>query len=172
MNPLKPSFTNDLFLEKAGKIVESKILTQCIIKFAQLVKNITLIALLFLLIYLMLRQTYYIGIYAIYDSKSVHLILEQILNFFLYLSFFSMIVIYLEKRENFSLRYLIYIGITATVRYIIVNRSDAMQNLLLTLVILLLIFGYLLLTPSMNELRSYFKNRRWQRIEQKRTSIQ
>ncbi|MEH7484482.1 phosphate-starvation-inducible PsiE family protein, partial [Neobacillus drentensis] len=164
--------TNDLFLEKAGKIVESKILTQCIIKFAQLVKNITLIALLFLLIYLMLRQTYYIGIYAIYDSKSVHLILEQILNFFLYLSFFSMIVIYLEKRENFSLRYLIYIGITATVRYIIVNRSDAMQNLLLTLVILLLIFGYLLLTPSMNELRSYFKNRRWQRIEQKRTSIQ
>ncbi|PGY08222.1 phosphate-starvation-inducible protein PsiE [Bacillus sp. AFS031507] len=120
----------------------------------------------------MLRQTYYIGIYAIYDSKSVHLILEQILNFFLYLSFFSMIVIYLEKRENFSLRYLIYIGITATVRYIIVNRSDAMQNLLLTLVILLLIFGYLLLTPSMNELRSYFKNRRWQRIEQKRTSIQ
>ncbi|WP_256942416.1 MULTISPECIES: phosphate-starvation-inducible PsiE family protein [unclassified Bacillus (in: firmicutes)] len=152
--------------------MESKILTQCIIKFAQLVKNITLIALLFLLIYLMLRQTYYIGIYAIYDSKSVHLILEQILNFFLYLSFFSMIVIYLEKRENFSLRYLIYIGITATVRYIIVNRSDAMQNLLLTLVILLLIFGYLLLTPSMNELRSYFKNRRWQRIEQKRTSIQ
>jgi protein PsiE len=152
--------------------VESKILTQCIIKFAQLVKNITLIALLFLLIYLMLRQTYYIGIYAIYDSKSVHLILEQILNFFLYLSFFSMIVIYLEKRENFSLRYLIYIGITATVRYIIVNRSDAMQNLLLTLVILLLIFGYLLLTPSMNELRIYFKNRRWQHIEQKRTSIQ
>ncbi|MEH7376986.1 phosphate-starvation-inducible PsiE family protein, partial [Neobacillus drentensis] len=131
-----------------------------------------LIALLFLLIYLMLRQTYSIGIYAIYDSKSVHLILEQILNFFLYLSFFSMIVIYLEKRENFSLRYLIYIGITATVRYIIVNRSDAMQNLLLTLVILLLIFGYLLLTPSMNELRSYFKNRRRQRIEQKRTSIQ
>ncbi len=117
-------------------------------------------------------QTYEIGINAIYESKSNHLILTQILNFFLYLSFFTMIVIYLEKREQFSLRHLIYIGITATVRYIIVNRSDAMQNLLLTLVILLLIIGYILLTPSKNEWRSYVKHKRWQYIEQKRTPIQ
>lgn len=147
-------------------------LPQVVTKFAQVIKNINLIALLLLLSYLMIRQMYFIGVYAITDSSNVHLILEQMLNFFLYFGFFSMNVMYFKQGEHFPLRYLLYIGITATVRYIIVNRSDGMQNLLLTLVILLLIIGYLLLTPSINGLRSYLMEKRRQRLEQKGTSIQ
>ncbi|XJZ27980.1 phosphate-starvation-inducible protein PsiE [Bacillota bacterium Lsc_1132] len=149
-----------------------KMLPQAIIKFAKIIQNMTLIALLLLLSYLMIRQTYVIGAYAINDTQNIHLILEQILNFFLYFAFFSMIVIYFKQGEHFPLRYLIYVGITATVRYIIVNRSDALQNLLLTLEILLLILGYLLLTPSKNSLLNYLLEKRRQRLEQKGTSVQ
>lgn len=152
--------------------MEYKMLPQAIIKFAKIIQNITLIALLLLLSYLMIRQTYVIGAYAINDTQNIHLILEQILNFFLYFAFFSMIVIYFKQGEHFPLRYLIYVGITATVRYIIVNRSDALQNLLLTLEILLLILGYLLLTPSKNSLLNFLLEKRRQRLEQKGTSVQ
>lgn len=151
--------------------MEYKILPQFVSKFSQVIKNISLIALLFLLSYLMIRQMFFIGVYAIYDAKNVHLILEQILNFFLYFAFFSMNVMYFKEGEHFPLRYLLYIGITATVRYIIVNRTNAMQNLLLTLVILLLILGYLMLSPSINGYRNYLMEKRRRELEQKRTSI-
>jgi protein PsiE len=95
--------------------MESGIIIHLVSKFAQAIINITLMALLLILGFLMLRLTYSIGVYAIYDSKNVHLILEQMLNFFLYFAFFSMIVIYYKNGGHFPLRYLIYIGITATV---------------------------------------------------------
>lgn len=147
-------------------------LPQVVSSFAKVIKNVTMILLLLLLSFLMIKQMYYIGVYAISDTKNVHLILEQILNFFLYFAFFSMSVIYFKEGEHFPLRYLLYIGITATVRYIIVNRSDAFSNLLLTFEILLLIVGYLLLTPSINGFRNYLMEKRRQRLEQKGTSVQ
>lgn len=128
--------------------MKNEIISQYVSNFAQIIKNITLIALLLLLSFLMLKQTYYISLDAIYDAKNVHLILEQMLNFFLYFAFFSMIIIYYKNGGHFPVRYLIYIGITATVRFIIVNRSDAMQNLLLSVVILLLIVSYILLDSN------------------------
>jgi protein PsiE len=117
-------------------------------KFAKLVQNVTLIVLLLILTFLMFRQAYSIGENAIYNSQDVHTILEQILSFFLYFAFFTTITICFKNGGHFPIRHLIYIGITATVRFIIVNRSDAMQNLLLSVVILLLIVGYILLTPK------------------------
>jgi protein PsiE len=150
--------------------MEYGIINHLVTKFAQAIINTTLIALLLLLGFLMLRQTYSIGVYDIYDSKNVHLILEQMLIFFLYFAFFSMIVIYYKNGSHFPLRYLIYIGITATVRFIIVNRSDAMQNLLLSMVILLLILGYILLTSS-KWLPKYLMGKRRKHNEQKGTSI-
>jgi protein PsiE len=144
---------------KRGKLMQDGIITHFVTKFNQAIINTTLIVLLLLLSFLMLKQIYYVGVYAIYDAKNVHLILEQMLNFFLYLAFFSMIVIYYKNGSHFPLRYLIYIGITATVRYIIVNRSNAMQNLLLSMVILVLILGYILLTPR-NGFSGYFMGKR------------
>jgi protein PsiE len=132
---------------KWGKLMQYGIIIHFVTKFAKAIINTTLIVLLLLLSFLMLKQIYYVGVYAFYDSKNVHLILEQMLNFFLYFAFFSMIVVYYKNGSHFPLRYLIYIGITATVRFIIVNRSNAMQNLLLSMVILVLILGYILLAP-------------------------
>lgn len=139
--------------------MKNEIISQYVSNFAQIIKNITLIALLLLLSFLMLKQTYYISLDAIYDAKNVHLILEQMLNFFLYFAFFSMIIIYYKNGGHFPVRYLIYIGITATVRFIIVNRSDAMQNLLLSVVILLLIVSYILL-DSNKWLSNYLINKK------------
>ncbi|MDP4169999.1 MAG: phosphate-starvation-inducible PsiE family protein [Bacillota bacterium] len=137
--------------------MENRIINFVVTKFSLVVRSLTLIALLVLLSFLMVRQTYSIGVLAVYHPENVHLILEQVVNFFLYFAFFSMILAYFKSGEYFQLRNLIYIGITGTLRFIIVNRSDAFQNLLLSIVILLLIFGYLLLTPSEKRLRSYLK---------------
>jgi protein PsiE len=152
--------------------LESSFLIQAVTKFTKTIKNITLIALLLLLSLLMFKQIYSIGVLAIYNPNEVHLILEQLLNFFLYLAFFSMIVVHFKNGEYFQLRYLVYVGITVTLRYIIVNRSDAMQNLLLSIVIVLLIIGYLLLTPANKGFRSYLKDKRRKYLEQKGTSLQ
>lgn len=151
--------------------MENRILKFVVTKFSLAVRSFNLIVLLVLLGFLMVRQTYSIGVLAIYHSNDVHLILEQVVNFFLYFAFFSMIVTYFKNGEYFQLRNLIYIGITATLRFIIVNRSDAFQNLLLSIVILLLIFSYLLLTPSKKRFRSYLKAKRRKRDEQKGASI-
>jgi protein PsiE len=154
------------------KKLDSGMLNQIVTKFAQAIKNITLVTLLFLLTILMFKQVYTIGVFAINNPKQVHLILEQLLNFFLYLAFFSMIVVHFKNGEYFQLRYLVYVGITVTLRYIIVNKSDAMQNLLLSIVIVLLIIGYLLLTPAKTGFRSYLNDKGRKDLEQKGTSIQ
>ncbi len=58
-----------------------------------------------------------------------------------------MIVVYFKEDYHFPIRYLLYIGITATLRFIIISRDNATQNLLLSVVIVLLLIGYLLLDP-------------------------
>ena len=147
--------------------MENKLLILAVTKFSNVVKIVTLSILLILLSYLMIRQIYSIGEMAIYSPKDVHSILEQVVNFFLYFAFFTMVVVYFKNGEYFQLRYLIYIGITATIRFIIVNRSDVFQNLLLSIVILVLIVGYLLLSPS----KSILGKKRGKTVEQKGTSI-
>jgi protein PsiE len=74
--------------------------------------------------------------------------LVQVVNFFLYFAFISTILVYFKEQYHFPLRYLLYVGITATLRFIIINRDNAMQNVLLSIVILLLICGYLLVNPT------------------------
>jgi protein PsiE len=58
-----------------------------------------------------------------------------------------MIVKYFNEEYHFPLRYLIYIGITGTLRFIIVNRDNAMNNLILSIVILILVISYIMLAP-------------------------
>lgn len=117
------------------------------IKLFQYVLNISLILLAVTLSYFLYRELLYIVKDAFLGNSNVHDVLEKVLVFFLYFGFISMIVKYFNEGYHFPLRYLLYIGITATIRFIIVNRDNPYENFLLSLVILVLMFSYSMMNP-------------------------
>lgn len=118
-----------------------------LVKVYQLVLNIALIVLSMILAYFLFRELYYIFKDISLGNKDVHEIFSKVLVFFLYFGFISMISTYFKEKHHFPLRYLLYIGITATTRFIIVNNGDSIQNFWLSIVIFMLIISYLLLPP-------------------------
>ncbi|QNG61684.1 phosphate-starvation-inducible protein PsiE [Bacillus sp. PAMC26568] len=119
-----------------------------LIKLYQMMLNTSLIFLSFIITYFLFRELYYILNDALLSNKNVHEIFSKILIFFLYFGFISIIVRYFEEDHHFPLRYLLYIGITATIRFIIVNNKEPIQIFWLSLVIFVLIISYLLLPPA------------------------
>ncbi len=119
-----------------------------LIKLYQMMLNIALIFLSLIITYFLFRELYYIINDAFLGNKDVHEIFNKILIFFLYFGFISIIVRYFEEDYHFPLRYLLYIGITATIRFIIVNNKEPIQILWLSIVIFVLIISYLLLPPA------------------------
>ncbi|GKU80920.1 phosphate-starvation-inducible protein PsiE [Niallia sp. NCCP-28] len=118
-----------------------------LIKLYQIVLNIALIVLSFILAYFLFRELYYILNDIFLENRNVHKIFSKILVFFLYFGFISMILTYFKESHHFPLRYLLYIGITATIRFIIVNNGNSIQNLWLSIVIFMLTISYLILPP-------------------------
>ncbi|EJL41240.1 MULTISPECIES: phosphate-starvation-inducible protein PsiE [Brevibacillus] len=129
-----------------------------IVRFYQLMLNTSLIILGLVLSFYLVRELYAIVLDALQGNNNVHDILEKVLAFFLYFVFVSMIVKYFHEAYHFPLRYLIYIGITGTVRFIIVNRDDAMNNLILSLVIFILVISYIMLAPRQNKVGELKEN--------------
>jgi protein PsiE len=122
-----------------------------VIQWSQLVMNLSLIAIMLILVLLMMKEVVTIGYLASSAAPQVHDVFVEVVNFFLFFAFVSMIVVYFKEEYHFPLRYLLYIGITATLRFIIINRDNAFQNVLLSIVIVLLIFGYLLLSGPLGK---------------------
>jgi protein PsiE len=118
-----------------------------LIKIYQTMLNISLIFLSIILAYFLFRELYYIFNDVVLGNKDVHEIFSKILIFFLYFGFISIIVQYFKENYHFPIRYLLYIGITATIRFIIVNNGESIHNLWLALVILVLTISYIIL-PS------------------------
>ncbi|HEM2460584.1 TPA: phosphate-starvation-inducible PsiE family protein, partial [Listeria monocytogenes] len=63
--------------------------------------------------------------------------------------FIALIVKYFESHFHFPLRYFIYIGITAIIRFIIVDHSSATSTLILSGAILLLVAALFLANTKM-----------------------
>lgn len=118
-----------------------------LVKIYQLVLNVALIVLSIILTYFLFRELSYIFKDISLGIKNVHEIFSKVLVFFLYFGFISMISTYFKEKHHFPLRYLLYIGITATIRFIIVNNGDSIQNFWLSIVILMLVISYLILPP-------------------------
>ncbi|MEH7452992.1 phosphate-starvation-inducible protein PsiE, partial [Gottfriedia acidiceleris] len=78
-------------------------------------------------------------------NKNVHQIFSKVLIFFLYFGFISIIVQYFKENYHFPIRYLLYIGITATIRFIIVNNGESAHNFWLAIIILVLTISYIIL---------------------------
>lgn len=105
----------------------------------QWVLNIALLILGVLLIVFMGKETLtLINLLFSGQEKTTYLLLDSIVTYFLYFEFIALIVKYFSSSYHFPLRYFIYIGITAMVRLIIVDHSDANATFLHTLSILAL----------------------------------
>lgn len=129
---------------------DSTYILKIIPRVLQLVLNISLIFLAVILSFLLVKELVIFSTLLIEKgSNDYKLFLANILIFFLYFEFITMIVKYFKEDYHFPLRYFIYIGITAMVRLIIVDHEHPINTLLYSLVILILIIGYFImnLTP-------------------------
>ncbi|MEG0384932.1 MAG: phosphate-starvation-inducible protein PsiE [Solibacillus sp.] len=85
------------------------------------------------------------------EKRDYKYFLANILVFFMYFEFITMIVKYFKEDYHFPLRYFMYIGITAMIRLIIVEHDSALDTLLFSLVILVLIIGYYIINITPRE---------------------
>ena len=128
-------------------------------KLLQNILNLSLILLSIVLCLLLSKEILHFIQFIIYsDGTDFHGFLEKILIFFLYFEFISMIVKYFKEDYHFPLRYFIYIGITAMIRLIIVEHDNAVNTLLYSLVILVLIIGYYIMHMTPRERKNVKDN--------------
>lgn len=112
-------------------------------QFLQIILNISLTILaLVLSIMLVIELSEFLQMIFSSKKRDYKYFLDNILVFFLYFEFITMIVKYFEEDYHFPLRYFMYIGITAMVRLIIVEHEQPTDTLVFSLVILVLIIGY------------------------------
>ncbi|WNS76291.1 phosphate-starvation-inducible protein PsiE [Bacillus sp. DTU_2020_1000418_1_SI_GHA_SEK_038] len=120
-----------------------KIILTVIPKILQIFLNASLVILATILSFLLIKELIiFFQLIIENDSNDYKLFLANILIFFLYFEFISMIVKYFKENYHFPLRYFIYIGITAMLRLIIVDHENPLHTLIYSLVILVLIIGY------------------------------
>ncbi|MDT2814675.1 phosphate-starvation-inducible PsiE family protein [Vagococcus carniphilus] len=72
------------------------------------------------------------------SERSLGIISDYILAFFMLFEFIVMIIKYIEDTHNIPIKYLVIISITAILRQLLVVHNDAVQTIILTLAILIL----------------------------------
>lgn len=106
----------------------------------QWVLNISLVGIGLILSGALCLEAYALIDALIHPIKEFQMV-ESIVIFFLYFEFLALIVQYFRYHYHFPLRYFLYIGITAMVRLIIVDHSNAIHTLLFALAILVMIIA-------------------------------
>lgn len=138
-------------------------LIKSIPSFLQLFLNSCLVILALILSFLLVKEiVIFLKILMTRGSSDYKLFLENILIFFLYFEFITMIVKYFKEDYHFPLRYFIYIGITAMIRLIIVEHDHPTDTLIYSLIILILIIGYFIIniTPLERPVHLWFFNKK------------
>ncbi|ALC86110.1 phosphate-starvation-inducible protein PsiE [Bacillus sp. FJAT-22090] len=128
-------------------------------KVLQIFLNLCLVLLALILSFLLIKElTIFVKMLMVEGSNDYKQFLANILIFFLYFEFITMIVKYFKEDYHFPLRYFLYVGITAMIRLIIVEHDHPIDTLLYSLVILILIIGYFIMnvTPLERPNRHWF----------------
>ncbi|GIN21500.1 MAG TPA: phosphate-starvation-inducible protein PsiE [Bacillus bacterium] len=134
------------------KIKKDISFVQLIPKVLQAVLNISLVFLAMILSILLVQELIIFGQILFKEQNSDYkLFLANILLFFLYFEFITMIVKYFKEDYHFPLRYFLYIGITAMIRLIIVDHDHPVNTLFYSIVILILIIGYFIMNITPRE---------------------
>ncbi|WP_164726009.1 phosphate-starvation-inducible protein PsiE [Veillonella sp. VA137] len=120
---------------------------QQISTFFQWVLNFTLFSIGIVLTVAVLNTAFYIvtlipGLFT--TDVAYTTFLEEIINFFLFFEFLSLVVKYFKNNFHFPLRYFIYIGITAIIRLIIVSHESSLDLFLWSAAILALVISLVL----------------------------
>ncbi|NMP28496.1 phosphate-starvation-inducible protein PsiE [Rahnella sp. SAP-1] len=107
----------------------------------QSILNVFLLGLAAILMLFLGRETYHLALvlFVNNDQSSSYLLIEGIVIYFLYFEFIALIVKYFSSGYHFPLRYFVYIGITAIIRFIIVDHKSPVDTLLYTGAILVLV---------------------------------
>ena len=122
--------------------------------FFQWVLNFTLFSIGIVLTVAVLNTAFYIVtlIPGLFTTDVVYTtFLEEIINFFLFFEFLSLVVKYFKNNFHFPLRYFIYIGITAIIRLIIVSHESSMDLFLWSSAILALVINLVLVVRYSKE---------------------
>ena len=128
------------------ELTNRKVLVLSVVpKIFQHVLNVCLILLAMILSFLLVRELVECVHILLDGSRDYKKFLANILLFFLYFEFITMIVKYFKEDYHFPMRYFLYIGITAMIRQIIVEHEEPLDTLLNSLVILILIIGYFIM---------------------------
>lgn len=111
-----------------------------------------LIVLGMLLIIIMGRQIWGIGseIFQISEGNPDQVI-HDVLSFFLFFEFFTMILRYLQEDHHLPIRYLIYICITAILRHQIGSPTNALDTLLVSISILVLVCTLVIMQKTISK---------------------
>lgn len=132
-------------------------LVKAVPKSLQLFLNVCLVLLALILAFLLMKELIeFVNILILGGTSDYKLFLANILIFFLYFEFITMIIKYFKEDYHFPLRYFIYIGITAMIRLIIVEHDHPINTLIYALIILILIVSYFIIniTPLERPVRS------------------
>lgn len=78
------------------------------------------------------------------------LLIEEIITFFLYFEFIALIIKYFKNNFHFPLDFFLYIGITAIVRLLIIDHESALNMLLWSISILVLVCCLVLVEKFLN----------------------
>jgi len=78
------------------------------------------------------------------------LLIEELITFFLYFEFLALIVKYFKNNFHFPLDFFLYIGITALVRLLIIDHESALDMLLWSISILVLVCSLVLVEKFIN----------------------
>ena len=106
----------------------------------QTVLNLGLLCLGIILIVFLGKETLHLA-HVLFTPEPVskYKLVEGLVVYFLYFEFIALIVKYVQSGYHFTLRYFVYIGITAIVRLIIIDHKDPMDVLIYSGAILLLV---------------------------------
>ena len=131
---------------------KAKTILNRVIAIIQIVSNSALALLAIVITVLLMKEligfTYLLGNGTAEDYQ---IFLETILIFFIYFEFISMIVKYFKENYHFPMRYFFYIGITAMIRFVIVDHGEPERTVLYAVVILILIISYFVLNLTPRE---------------------
>ncbi len=118
----------------------------------QIILNLSLALLAIIISFLLIKELMgFIHLLGNGTTQDYYVFLETILIFFIYFEFISMIVKYFKENYHFPMRYFFYIGITAMLRFILVDHGEPVRTVMYALVILILIISYFLLNLTPRE---------------------
>ncbi|WP_099973898.1 phosphate-starvation-inducible PsiE family protein [Lactobacillus terrae] len=124
-----------------------KFFTENMPNFYSIVSTVAVTLLGLLLIFFLFKELYslFVMTLATESSTTFYEIVDNLLTFFLFLEFLSLVIVFIKEKGHTPLRFFIYLGVTALLRTLLTLHDSAMDILLISSSIFLLLVGLTLI---------------------------